>query len=189
MVQPFPLNRDDPTNGIINGVNQISHVVAGFDNRQKGTNNENTYYIGQLFRDKDGNVDYDLYQLYDALNTNWAASEYKNNWDDITCTDMRRADLEYESCTPFQQRNIDWVRGLAHQVGCVSIFCIDEPYYYCALISYEAYAGSRDYLVAVVDLTSPPDVVNEYESAIIKENPSPLKGVSQSLDTILLNYV
>ena len=187
MAQLFSLDPNDPNYGMANGINQFTKVVAGFDSRQRGTSNENTYYIGQYFRREDGTVDYDVYYLYDALKTNWAASEYNNNWNDITCTDMRQADIAYESCTPFQQRNIDWVRGLALQVGCISIFCIDEAFWWCATISYEP-PISVDYEVASVDFTGVPDTVNTYESAIIKEHPSPLKGASQSIDSILLNY-
>ena len=114
----------NPDFGVINGVNQITTLVAGVDERIKGSKLEDKYWIGQYFRGQDGSIDYDLYYLYTGLDVNYAASEYLNNWSDITFADVRYADSIYESLTLKQQQNVDWVRGLAIQLGYFNMFCI-----------------------------------------------------------------
>ena len=173
-----PLFRSNGPIEIINGFNQILGVVSGFDARLKGSKEETTFWVGQYYRNPDGTIDYDTFDLYDNLDTNWAASENTNNWNDITCYDMRIADSKYDTMTRRQQIQVDKVRGLATQAGCILLFCIDEPCWLCALISPEEQDEESDYLIAILDKDKDIVPVNDYDPARMSDF-TPDVGINQ----------
>ena len=171
MITRSIIDPNTPDFGVINGVNQITGVVAGVDERQEYSSScKYTYFIGQFYTTPEGNVDYDNYYLFDSYDTDWTASRLSNPlWNDITFSDVRKADIAYEGCTDKQKWNIDWVRGLAIQLGYWSLFCIDEEGYYCALISPLIEELDETYESAAIDYGIPSNVINTTYSAIIKD--------------------
>ena len=171
---------------IVNGVNQLTTVVQGIDERRKGSQMQNKYYMGQSYRTETGVVDYDLYYLYTNLETDWTASEASNPlWNDITFTDVRIAESAYPTCTDKQKFNIDWVRGLAEQQGYLSFFCLDEPDWACAMILPTKTDSDVGYQQAEIDFDEPDTIVNTYYSATIDDLPLPFAGARQKLSTVM----
>ena len=172
---------------IINGVNQITTIVSGYDERQAKTKLKNQYFIGQFYTAPNDVVDYDHFNLYSNTNIQWTASEKDNPlWNDITFSDVREADSAYETHTKKQQCQIDWVRGLAIQKGYYSFFCIDEPDWVCAAIPPFPTDDTDEYLAAIIDDTLDPITENTYESAVIDSIKLPYRGNRQQISTVLL---
>ena len=172
---------------IINGVNQITTKVAGYDERQINTKAGDEYFIGQFYTAPDSIIDYDKYFLYSGTDIQWTVSQPSNPlWNDITFQDVREADTAYESYTEKQKYNIDWVRGLAIQKGYYSLFCIDEPFWICASIPPIPPDPDSEYLPAIIDDTLDLTQVNTYYSAYIASDRKPYRGNRQKVSTVLL---
>ena len=188
MNTPTSLDPDSPDFGVINGVNQITTVVAGVDVRQQYSPKvKNSYWIGQFYTSPEGVVDYDNYFLFDNLDTDWSASKASNPlWNDITFQDVRNADRFYENATDKQKYNIDWVRGLALQYGYWGLFCIDEPDWYCAIIY--AFLEELDigYDSAAIDINADINIVNTFEPAKLNDQLEALAGQHQKVSSLLL---
>ena len=167
-------------------VDQITTVVAGFDDRMEYSKLKNKYFIGQFYTSPEGQVNYDLYYLFTGADIDYAASELDNPcWNDITFNDVRIADTIYETCTTKQKWNIDWVRGLAIQLGYVNFFCVDEPDWLCAYVSPSTgdFEGWDNGIIYEVD--PPEGRVNTYYPAFLKDVP-PYLGQSQKASSVLL---
>jgi hypothetical protein len=172
---------------LVNGVNQLTTVVQGIDERRKGSSMQNKYYMGQSYNSPAGAVDYDLYYLYTNLETDWSALQPGNPlWNDITFTDVRVAESAYPTCTDKQKYNIDWVRGLAEQQGYIYLFCIDEPDWACAMILPIDTDPDVGYEIAEIDFDDPDTIVNTYYSAAITDADLPFAGVRQKVSSLLL---
>ena len=190
MTRQYSLDPTAPDFGVINGVNQVTTVVAGIDIRHRySITCREKYWIGQFYTSPEGVIDYDLYYLYDRYQVDWNASKASDPlWNDITFQDVRNADRVYESCTDKQKWNIDWVRGLAIQYGYWGFFCIDEPNWYCAIIWPNEEELDVDYVSAEIDNDADKVPVNTYEPANLNDEPIPLAGARQTVSSVLLKY-
>ena len=190
MTSQYSLDPGSPDFGLVNGINQFDPVVAGIDERHRySRKSKGKYWIGQFYTSPEGVIEYDLFYLYDNLQVDWNASKASDPlWNDITFTDVREADRAYETCTEKQQWNIDWVRGLAIQIGYTGFFCIDEPNWYCAIIYPTMEELDESYDSAEIDNNDDKVTVNTYEPADLDDSPIPLAGARQTVSSVLLKY-